>query len=350
MAVITAYGHLGTLQNLSGASSTSLPRMMMLFFLPGATLTKFIADYLKAIVLYLRVRWMSKEKIGSLKYYVMVAAGLHVSHQKRDCPDQVHPAIEIVSIDRVRPKDIKHTMTPWTWDSFLLRFSRVLNLLVVLAQAVASLVLIIRRYQIKDAILLLDMTNGLYAIVGILCACNSLLLMVVGGTWTISQNASGEDLLRRKAPLSFIKDQLVFALLPMFHWRGDHLVNYRPMETELTWSPEALRRVNLDTPALPTTFLFGLVLIATSLLSTKNLVDSVYPKSGKNEWKWRQGVDFLSYLLSTLGIALILVLHLIYWITLAYELAVIVNGHEMAFWGVDSWRWSDPWSDILFVY
>ena len=40
----------------------------------------------------------------------------------------------------------------------------------------------------------------------------------------------------------------------------------------------------------------------------------------------------------------------LYWIALFYDLVVIMNGHETAAWGADTWQWSDPWSDSLFVY
>ena len=71
----------------------------------------------------------------------------------------------------------------------MLEGSRVKNILVVLAQAVASFVLIVRRRHIENATLLLDLTNGLYAIIGIMSAFNSLLVMSIGGTWDVLDNA-----------------------------------------------------------------------------------------------------------------------------------------------------------------
>ncbi len=52
-------------------------------------------------------------------------------------------------------------------------------LLVILAQAIASLILILRRRHVENATLLLDSTNGLYAIIGIVSCCNSLMIVTV---------------------------------------------------------------------------------------------------------------------------------------------------------------------------
>lgn len=41
---------------------------------------------------------------------------------------------------------------------------------------------------------------------------------------------------------------------------------------------------------------------------------------------------------------------IVYWMSLFYELAVIMRKSEMQVWGVDKWRWYDPLSDVLFVY
>ena len=94
-----------------------------------------------------------------------------------------------VGSSKMKGKWVKHTVEPWTWDSCLLSTGRVVNILVVLAQAVASLVLIIRRRQIEGATLLLDSINGLYAIIGIAIAVNSLLMIAIGGTWEVRREA-----------------------------------------------------------------------------------------------------------------------------------------------------------------
>lgn len=38
------------------------------------------------------------------------------------------------------------------------------------------------------------------------------------------------------------------------------------------------------------------------------------------------------------------------WIAQVYEVPFIAQGVEMAVWGIDPWRWRDPWSDMLLVY
>ncbi|MCJ1472902.1 hypothetical protein MMC13_001551 [Lambiella insularis] len=93
-----------------------------------------------------------------------------------------------------------------------------------MAQAIASLVLIIRRRLLEGATLLLDSSNGLYAIIGILCAWNSLLIHFVGGEWEVSDCEigkpepflqRGKQLLEIKRPSDFGLDYLMF-LFPGF--------------------------------------------------------------------------------------------------------------------------------------
>ncbi len=67
----------------------------------------------------------------------------------------------------------------------LLNSSHVVNILVVLVQAVASFVLIVRHRQVEYVTLLLDSANGLYAMIELLSACNSLMILAVGGKWKI---------------------------------------------------------------------------------------------------------------------------------------------------------------------
>ena len=72
-------------------------------------------------------------------------------------------------------------------DRFLLNSGRLINLTVVLAQAITSLVLVIRRQRL-DAALVLDSTNGLYAIIGILSVWNLFVLLVHDGKLEIRGN------------------------------------------------------------------------------------------------------------------------------------------------------------------
>ena len=77
MGVISAYGHLGTLQNVSASVFTSMPRMLVLVFLPGATLMQILGDYSMLLLAPLNGRK------DSWKFSVMAAAGLHVPYSTR---------------------------------------------------------------------------------------------------------------------------------------------------------------------------------------------------------------------------------------------------------------------------
>ena len=81
----------------------------------------------------------------------------------------------LAPIGRVRTGDIEHTANKWSWDKFVLRSSRAISIVIFLTQAIAGFVLIARRRKVEDVTLLLDSANGLYAIIGILSTCNSLI-------------------------------------------------------------------------------------------------------------------------------------------------------------------------------
>ena len=38
------------------------------------------------------------------------------------------------------------------------------------------------------------------------------------------------------------------------------------------------------------------------------------------------------------------------WMLVFCELPIVKHGYEYAVWGIDNWRWNDPWSSALFVY
>ena len=76
MAVITAYGHLGSLPNLSTESSTSLSRMLILIFLPGATLFDFLGGYCQSIFDPIFNQYPLNYK--TFRHALMIAAGLRL--------------------------------------------------------------------------------------------------------------------------------------------------------------------------------------------------------------------------------------------------------------------------------
>jgi len=84
MAVITAYGHLGTLQNKSGSAATAIPRMLILILFPISTAVEFILHYLIAITCIALCRI---EKRAPLKNLLMIVAGVRVPYVKQPTND-----------------------------------------------------------------------------------------------------------------------------------------------------------------------------------------------------------------------------------------------------------------------
>jgi len=352
MAVITSYGHLGSLQNLTAKSSTSIPRMLILLILPGVTLFEFSKNYFGLVVILLLRIGLLLFRIRirgfySLKQFLMVGVGLHIPHHKVStnggCTNQA------VYIGEVLPTRSKHVATPWTWGSFLLKSSRAVVLLVVLAQAIASLVLILRRRHVEHATLLLDSTNGLYAIIGIVSCCNSLMIVAVGGEWQVLGDAPGRVLpqsppILRLVPIDFISGSLVTVFM-----RGQFLLEYsehlRTGFGKLTTPPSYL-----SAPSLPIVIIYVSMQILAVFSVTKNLIDSLYETSTNEHWNFKKFSALVIKLCWRCCLSMAVSAQIVYWMSLFYELAVIMRKSEMQVWGVDKWRWYDPLSDVLFVY
>ncbi len=168
MAVITASGHLGSLQNMTTKSTSSLP---------GATLFDFLGGNRESI--FRPFFNLFRLNYHSLRHALMIAAGLKLPYSSISLGEFSREVL--VPFKELAPAAVEYRATPWSWDSSVLKGSRVINILVVLAQAAASLVLKIRRRYVENATLLLDSTNGLYAIIGLMSTFNSLLMMSIGG-------------------------------------------------------------------------------------------------------------------------------------------------------------------------
>ena len=134
-AVMTAYGHLGTLQGQSENWRTALLRMIILFVLPGATLVgDFFPDYCYTLFCFLMKRnW-------SWRWLLLSAAGYNIETQLKTVnSDSITTGVFNIG---VLPFDsLRYTPLPWSWDKLLLHSGRFINLTIVLAQAIASLVL-----------------------------------------------------------------------------------------------------------------------------------------------------------------------------------------------------------------
>lgn len=87
---------------------------------------------------------------------LLTAAGLYAPHSKSSANEIVD---WLVFTGKISSRILKYTKVPWTWDSMLLKSSRAGNVLVVLAQASAILELVLRRRQVKDATLLLEVAD-----------------------------------------------------------------------------------------------------------------------------------------------------------------------------------------------
>lgn len=215
MAVFTTYGHLGTLQNLSSSSTNSIPRMLVLIFLPVVTLISFATGYLASLL-----------EVPHWKRCLMTAAGLHV-------PCRSPISHQVISVTKVPVDKLKHTPPNWTWDAVWLLASRVVVLFVILAQAVASLILIIRRRDIDGSTLMLDSINGVYALVGICAVFNSTLIIAVGGEWESIQEPLEAKAIATK-PISWVYDYFWFSIVPVAYLRGQPLL-YPNCDESLHW-------------------------------------------------------------------------------------------------------------------
>jgi hypothetical protein len=341
MAVMTTYGHLGSLQNLSRSSHTALPRMITFILFPTATLFDLCTDHFKATLILVLNRILKGK--WAFKNSLMVSTGLYLPFPNNR---PVGSSGNVVGLWSVPYNQVTHTPAPRTWDAFLLKVGRCVTLLVVLAQAVACLSLVVRRWQAEDAILLLDSANGVYAAIGILSACSSLLITAVGGEWEYSGVVPPEDHSATLGSFNYWQEQLMFSVFVVM-FRGQNLIG-RPTNFQ--------RKPGLSLIALPLAAPDPPVVVSLTLLSAavlycaNNSVLVLYRKWKMKNW----GVLDIVYIVSDcwwkifMGVGL--AFQLIFCMTSVYELVVIAQGRETAVWGRDTWRWSDPWSDRLFVY
>jgi len=339
MAVMTTYGHLGSLQNLSSSSRTALPRMITFILLPTATLMELCSDYLKATL------FLVLERKRPFKNSLMVSAGLYLPSPNNR---SVRASGNVVSLSSLPYDKVTHTPAPRTWDAFLLKVARYITTLVVLAQAVACLSLIVRRWQAEDAILLLDSANGVYAAIGILSACSSLLITAAGGEWEYSGVDPPEDDSATLGSFNYWQEQVAYSFTIML-FRGQNLIG-RSINPHLPPVPDFLYALSLSMPPYPSFAILTTFLSAAVLYCANSSVLNLYRKWKMKSWGFLDVVYVVIDCWWKAFMGVILANQLIYWMTSVYELVVIAQGRETAVWGRDTWRWSDPWSDRLFVY
>lgn len=339
MAVMTTYGHLGSLQNLSRSSHTALPRMITFIFLPTATLLELCTDYLKATLFLL-------ENIKRpFKTSLMVSTGLYMPSPNNR---SVGASGNLVRLSSLLPyNEVTHTPAPRTWDAFFLKVARCITTLVVLAQAVACLSLIARRWQAEDVILLLDSANGVYAAIGILSACSSLLITAVGGEWEYSGVVPPEDDSARLGSFNYWQEQLAFSFYVIM-FRGQNLID-RSTNHHRPPGP-FLYALTLTVSPYPSFVILITFVFVAVLYGANSSVLGLYRKWKKKTWGFLDVVYTVFDCGWKIYMGMALAYQLMFWMTSVYELVVIAQGREIAVWGKDTWRWSDPWSDRLLVY
>jgi len=339
MAVMTTYGHLGSLQNLSSSSHTALPRMITFILLPTATLFELCTHYLMATL------FLVLEGKRPFKYSLMVSTGLYLPSPNNR---SVGASGNVVSLSSLPYDKVTHTPAPRTWDAFLLKVARCITTLVVLAQAVACLSLIVRRWQAENAILLLDSTNGVYAAIGILSACSSLLITAVGGEWEYSGVVPPEDDSATLGSFNYWQ-QLFASSFTISMLRGQNLIG---RSTNLYGPPgmDFMYALTFSMPPIPSFVIVITFYSAAVLYCANSSVLGLYRKWKMKDWGFLDVVYVVFDCCWKFAMAYSLAYQLIFWMTSVYELVVIAQGRETAVWGEDTWRWSDPWSDRLFVY
>lgn len=386
LAVITSYGHLASLQRLPATTFVLLPRMLLIILAPPVIVVEYLYRYLLCIrcifferfysqgieveIIYpctkdecgvmklqrIRQPRPSKKMRWSWKYSLMVVAGLHVNRQTH-CARGKCTADEMVDIAQVPLARIKHTAEDWTLASFLVSFSRVFVILVAMAQAIASLVLIIRRRPLEGATLLLDSSNGLYAVIGILCAWNSLLIHFVGGAWEVLDRETGkpEPYLQREKQLLEIQklSNLVFEHLARLFFGFVPVLLFEAQFYERTGNVPRLveKGSRLSYPPLPS-YPYILTWIIIYMLGGCFIVFGI-PRSRNGsvnrQSHWTTSFGFGRSIGRWLRLAFILPFFGS-WMGHVVEMASLSGSGSSLQLAATMWQWYDPWSDVLFVY
>lgn len=182
MAVATAYGHLGTLQSVPDDASTTLARMAKLLLLPGLVIFQFAGQVFDAFLVLMGQKHLTK--IWRLDAAVAVLLGLRVHVTSSGNSETGHVVKQTYAAKDLDPSCMAMDSSEADKDprsSALVSFGRSLVQLAFLAQSAASFVLVVRRFEIPGAVLLLDWVNSLYAVVGICTAINSIGIIALGG-------------------------------------------------------------------------------------------------------------------------------------------------------------------------
>ena len=87
--------------------------------------------------------------------------------------------------------------------------------------------MLVSRRRELDAALLLDSTNGLYAIIGILSALNSLIILTFGEKWEVWDFDQSSYNPRTITPYSSIITSIIGALYPITRLKGQRLWYYK---------------------------------------------------------------------------------------------------------------------------
>jgi len=175
------------------------------------------------------------------------------------------------------------------------------------------------------------------------------MIVAVGGEWQVLGDAPGRVLpqsppILRLVPIDFISGSLVTVFM-----RGQFLLEYsehlRTGFGKLTTPPSYL-----SAPSLPIVIIYVSMQILAVFSVTKNLIDSLYETSTNEHWNFKKFSALVIKLCWRCCLSMAVSAQIVYWMSLFYELAVIMRKSEMQVWGVDKWRWYDPLSDVLFVY
>ena len=194
--------------------------------------------------------------------------------------------------------------------------------LVVLAQAAACLLLVVRRRQIENASLLLDSINGVYALVGICSACNSLLITAIGREWECLGRPEDNPL--RLIYANYWQQMIMFSLSTAI-WRGKSLSNgSERLHMSAGWKPPLL----FSSSVAP--FVSLIVLYGSEIFCIALPVLQFYRKFKAENWDTNDVVQLAGRCMAIHLIVLLVGQQLVYAMTSVWELVVIAQGDEIA--------------------
>ncbi|KAI9872588.1 MAG: hypothetical protein M1830_001446 [Pleopsidium flavum] len=183
VGVTLIYVQFGFLMGLSTKDRYFFLRIATLLCAPIAALLELVAWYtVPLFILYRELRLQTTP--FNYEYLLLSATGVYARPLEELGADVDSVPLAYAKLNQVQ----RERIIDESWTDWAVWIGRIIIVLFGGAQSVATLVLAIRRYDHLYAVLAIDVRNQLMAVIGVLAACNSVVVILAKGKWRLNRN------------------------------------------------------------------------------------------------------------------------------------------------------------------